>query len=273
MLFQNNYVVNELEAYLLGFFYADGSVTGYKYGAYRVFSITLAEKDKDFLQWICNVINDDLNTKYELKYNIKTKSYKLNICKKEFIEKIINLGIIHNKTYEENDYIFLNVPNELKKHFIRGYFDGDGCICFDNKNKARINIVSLNWNLLLSIYKYIQTYFNFGQLKKDDKYLRIIFSGNRSSRIFLKWLYNDSNYYLQRKYEKYLQIPIFEKKTRYVGIIKYHNKYKVSICYENQREYLGLYDTVLECVQKYNQEAIKHNVSIQEYKGEEIYEK
>ena len=71
MLFQNHQINNELDAYLLGFFYADGTITDFSYGKYRLFSIALSEKDKDFLQWICDVINENLNKNYTLKYNKK----------------------------------------------------------------------------------------------------------------------------------------------------------------------------------------------------------
>ena len=43
MIFTNNQVQNELEAYLLGLFYADGYITGFSYNKWRNFGIALKE--------------------------------------------------------------------------------------------------------------------------------------------------------------------------------------------------------------------------------------
>lgn len=273
MLFQNHQINNELDAYLLGFFYADGTITDFSYGKYRLFSIALSEKDKDFLQWICDVINENLNKNYTLKYNKKTKSYKLTVGDGLFVQKLLSLGIVHNKTYEENDSIFINIPNEYKRDFIRGYFDGDGSIMIDKNNKARLNIVSLNNTLMSSMYIYIQQFFNVGKLKKEDWYLRIVFSGNPSVKNFLDWLYNNSNYYMQRKYDIYLKIPIRKNKYNYKCIYpsKIKGKYIVYINNNNKREYLGLFDTIYDALIIYNDKAKQYNKETQNYIGEEIY--
>ena len=48
----------------------------------------------------------------------------------------MNLGFGYNKTYAELH--IPNIPRELIRHFVRGYFDGDGCITggvYKDKNK------------------------------------------------------------------------------------------------------------------------------------------
>ena len=39
-MFDYDVVTNEVEAYLLGFIYADGCITQYQYGKYRALQIT-----------------------------------------------------------------------------------------------------------------------------------------------------------------------------------------------------------------------------------------
>jgi intein/homing endonuclease len=269
-------VCNELEAYLIGFFYADGCVSKFESGAYRTFSITLSEKDQDYLQWIVDVINSDLHTTYTLRYVPSSKAYNLTVSRKEFISRLINLGITNNKTYEDSAFVFNNIPVNLKRHFIRGYFDGDGCISFyKKKNRCHVGIVSLNHQLISAIQEYVYNIFKFGTIRIDKKYSRYQICGNVSTKKFLDWLYKDSNYYMQRKYDKYLQIPPKQRRNIYKGVCKEkrspNNIYNVSIYYDGQRHYIGMFHTVREAVEAYNVEAEKHGVEQQEYKGEELY--
>lgn len=272
-LFQGSQVANELEAYLLGFFYADGCVSGFSSGKYRVFSIALAEKDKEYLQWMANVINQYLHTDYKLKYTADTKSYRLYIGKKDFISNIIKLGIINNKTYENNDFVFKNVPDSLKWHFIRGYFDGDGSICCSKTGKHIANFVSLNQVLIKSIYDYCNSYLHCGSIRKDQKYYRFCLSGNPSVRCFGEYLYKDANYFMERKKVNFDNIVVYHKNNIYAGILPYRNKYKVSIWNKNikQRIYLGLRETVKDAVELYNNNCEYCNQAKQQYKGEELY--
>lgn len=56
---------------------------------------------------------------------------------------LMKLGIAYKKTYESSSFVFDNIPNELKRHFIRGYMDGDGSIGV-YRNRAVVGFVSLN---------------------------------------------------------------------------------------------------------------------------------
>lgn len=275
-LFQGNQVDNELEAYLLGFFYADGCVSKFESGAYRTFRITLSEKDQDYLQWIANVINEHLHTTYSLKYISSNKAYSLSVYKSDFVSRLVNLGITNNKTYENNAFVFNNIPTNLKYHFVRGYFDGDGSISFyKKKNRCHVGIVSLNHQLISAIQEYVYHIFKFGTIRMDKQYSRYQICGNVSTKKFLDWLYKDANYYMQRKYDKYLQIPPKQYRNIYKGIYKEkrspNNIYNVSIYYDRKRHYIGMFHTVREAVKAYNVEAEKYGVEQQEYKGEELY--
>ena len=273
-IFQDKQVKNELEAYLLGFFYADGCVCGFRNGCYRVFSIALAEKDKDFLQWIADVINKNLNSNYSLKYNENTRSYKLSICKTEFIEKLIGYGIVPNKTYENNDDIFTHIPDDLKWHFIRGYFDGDGSISFaSGDNKWVSNIVSLNSVLINTMQTYCKASIGHGTVRHDKKYFRFCLSGNKCVAKFGEMLYKDAHYFMARKKEKFDCIPIYKKRNVYNGITNYHNKYRVNIYSKPRKKqiYLGLCGTVVDAINLYNSYCDECGQQKQTYKGEDLY--
>lgn len=170
-------------------------------------SIALNEQDYEYLRMIADIFNEAYGKHYVLRYNSKTKSYKYTFCLCDPIQKLVSLGINPRKTYENDDYVFRNIPDHLKPHFIRGFYDGDGSIFFSG-NKAVVGFVSLNNMLLSSIMDYIHCYGFLGRLSIDGKYTRIRFSGNPSCKAFLDWLYNEAHIYMNRKHEKYEQIYI-----------------------------------------------------------------
>lgn len=267
-IFQDETVTNELEAYLLGFFYADGCVSN------NIFSVALSERDVDFLQWILDVLNSELNSNYTLKYNKNTASYRFQICNRHFVNNIMNLGVVPNKTYENSDFIFQNVPDVLKRHFIRGYFDGDGCVLFAaSSNKWVGNIVSLNEMLIRSIHGYCVQYIGCGTVRRDRTYFRFCLSGNGAMLRFGDMIYRDAQYFLNRKKEKFDNIMICEKRNVYAGISKHHNKYRVSIYSKPNKKqlYLGLRDTVESAINLYNEYSDDCQQLRQTYRGDDIY--
>lgn len=276
-MFESFESLNEIESYILGFLYADGSITTLIKETYYTLSIALAEKDKDFLQFLCDFFNKELNKEYTLKYNSTTKSYRLSVCNVVLIKKLISLGIVPNKTYQNNCDFFKKIPKELKIHFIRGFYDGDGSICKGKDNKYRVSLVSLNSSLLEEICNFTNETLNtnFTHVREDGKYTRVSLSGNVKCKTWLDLLYNNSNYYLDRKFQKYKEITTKQKpihphiswhKKNLKWVVYYHNKIS------KNRIYLGTFKTIKECVERYNQEAIKNNDLIMEYKGEYQYE-
>ena len=102
------------------------------------------------------------------------------------------------------------VPKYLVRHFVRGYFDGDGWV-----GKKAIDVVStLNFcnslaeilNQELNVNSYIRA--RFPERKNNIRQLEI---NHKQARTFLKWIYNDSAIYLQRKYDKYIKQINYEK--------------------------------------------------------------
>lgn len=120
----------ERKAYWLGFLYADGNVVNY--GNYEV-KISLAYKDlnhlKEFEKDILLNENDTIVYSYTAK--IKEKEYpsaKLIVSNKTIVEQLIDLGCIPNKSLTITFPDESIVPKHLIRHFIRGYFDGDGSV-------------------------------------------------------------------------------------------------------------------------------------------------
>ena len=214
-------IETELQAYLLGFIASDGSINLKRH----TLCIHVNKKDEEIFE-LFKIISPNAYTQ-ECKptesiskvqgRTVKNKgSIRLSISSKILIEDLYKLGIEENKTYKEMK-IPKQIPKSLIRHFIRGYFDGDGCITYsirkpNPKNReinyrvsCRFEICSKLSNILIDFQKYfgelnIKT--NIQYLKRNDMYNINTCSRNNIIKIF-EILYNNSNFYLNRKFNKF----------------------------------------------------------------------
>ena len=120
------------KSYFLGLIAADGSIFKTSKGK-MVFSLQLQEKDKDILDSLSielsgsvSMVRNDSRTD-----PAKQKMFTIRFSDEIFIENLMDLGILPRKT-ENLDWI--NLPENLIRDFIRGYFDGDGSVYISNNN-------------------------------------------------------------------------------------------------------------------------------------------
>ncbi len=212
----------EIKAYFLGLLYADGYVNNKNF----VFEITLNEKDKYLLE----KFKKELNYSGQLKYRnsfvykntnyISKPSYRLQISSKKLCEDLINLGCITKKSLILKFPTEKQVPKHLIKHFIRGYFDGDGSICNFNKYKKSTGSIFtvLGTQEFLKEYSHylaegIDTLINSKILKKGSIYSLSI----SKKDILLKiknYFYNGTVVFLNRKLEKFNKADLTYKTFR-----------------------------------------------------------
>jgi len=185
----------EEKAYWLGFLYADGYVspTGNK------INLTLKESDKTHIENFKKFLGSDCKITYRSKLN----AYRLSIRCKQISQDLISLGCVPNKTWSINS--IPNIPKNLKIDFIRGYFDGDGCITFGNTNKEGkrslvINIVS-NKYMLDAICNFLNEKRNYSKKKGTDVEM-VRWSGIKAAKL-LGLMYDHSTVYLERKLIRY----------------------------------------------------------------------
>jgi hypothetical protein len=194
-------ISTELEAYWLGFIYADGSIRK----DCPLLSVGLQKRDKNHLEDLQRFFDAGTIAERKLYYNYTLYS-------KSIVPKLIKLGVVSRKTYENSASIFTNIDNHLKQHFIRGFFDGDGTIGI-YRNRAQFGFVSLNNDLLTSISSYLSNELNLDRLPYyDTKYTRLVYTGNPSAYAFGQLIYNNCNVYMSRKKD------IFDRITKIIRI-------------------------------------------------------
>ncbi|MBQ0113545.1 MAG: LAGLIDADG family homing endonuclease, partial [Bacteroidales bacterium] len=125
---------NEWKAYWLGFLYADGC-NNLKWNEKKnkmncTLKISLKYSDYGHLNKLRESLQSDAPIKYR-DVRLKDKIYKdceINFCNEKICRDLNNLGCTPNKSltlkFPNEDIL----PKEYIRHFIRGYFDGDGCI-------------------------------------------------------------------------------------------------------------------------------------------------
>lgn len=216
-------VEREEQAYVLGFLYADGCNHIHK--SDRCVSFTQLEQDKDILDKI-RVAMKFTNPNYckeVQKQNNKVK-YTLNVYNRIISEDAERLGVVSNKSLVLQFPTF--IPEDLMRHFIRGYFDGDGCIWegkpkIDSKNRFIHNMkftFTGCYSFINSLQDYLvehlgfkKTKLNFSKAKNpnnttSENVCTMEYSGRKQIEKFYHYLYNGSTIYGNRKKLKFENI-------------------------------------------------------------------
>jgi len=201
------------KAYILGLMYADGYLVKEGTATKRV-GIDLI--DKTILEEISKIMEfeGDIVTLSNNKtgYGSTKTLYRLKITSPQIYDDLIKLGCLEHKTYK---IIFPSeniVPKEYINSFILGYLDGDGCITYTQRKPQWGKEFRLSFTGTEEFTTGILKQLKLQRLKKDkrwdngDNITSIQIAGNQQIYKILRWLYSDSTIYLNRKYEKFIQL-------------------------------------------------------------------
>lgn len=218
------------KAYFLGLLYADGYMT--KVNTQKV--VSLSSIDKEIIDSFQKAITTNRPVRFidafsRGKYNFKT-IYNITISDKNFYENLYDKGLFNNKSLTLCFPSIDIVPYELTPHFIRGYFDGDGCVWEGKRYKSlikdstqksgtRIRVIhNVKFTVVGSIY-FIDTLQNIivkqlgfrktkliGKKGVSPLYCQMEYSGRLQMKKFYDYIYKDSTVFLERKKDKFLSI-------------------------------------------------------------------
>lgn len=208
----------ELQAYLLGFYAADGNINEKR----KTFRIHLQKRDSEIVYLYKDIISPDARVFSVDKHKTTGRdgmiitaheSFGVDIASSELCNSLVDLGIGYNKSY--TDLHIPPIPKDLVRHFIRGYFDGDGSFVASVKkpnNRPNLtirmcfSIIAKKATLLNEFIKFFAEEYglivNLNYLKRDDAY-RLTTSSKKTCRSIYHILYDDANFYLSRKFDKF----------------------------------------------------------------------
>ena len=201
---------SEEKAYWLGFIFADGSV---QYGKKSALEISLKGGDIKHLQKFKKAISfkGDIKTR-DVFLESTGKTYpacRMFLYGTAFVESLISLGCIPSKSLTVE---FPQISKPLWRHFIRGYVDGNGSIYTIASPYAIGRIPTLEIIGSFPILNAIQAYFieELGTSKVKIYDQKVVVGAYRKSRgqalRILMHLYSDATCFLDRKYEKYMEL-------------------------------------------------------------------
>lgn len=205
----------EEKAYWLGFMFADGYIINQqnRYGQDQ-FGISLAKTDIDVLYKFKKSINaTNPILIYSRKNNYGQPLCRLIMTSQKTVDDLINKGCKKQKSSILEPP--KNVPNILIRHFIRGFFDGDGSITKTYNQTYNKYIYGINITSTREICEWLQYLFDFGSVIKDkrrEKTYYFSFGGNNQLEYFYHYLYNDATIWMDRKYNKFQEFLKISRK-------------------------------------------------------------
>lgn len=188
---------SEEKSYWLGFIFADGCIMNNT----KTFELGLSKIDSGHIDKFKKSIL------FTGKVYNKEKSISCCLRSKHLWETLNNYGCTPRKSLTlkfPNINIFNN--KKLVRHFIRGYFDGDGCITYHKYLKTvsiEVSIIGTKdfLNKIIKITKIPATLYH--DKRHSDETYSIEYSKDNGTKL-INLLYDNSTIYLDRKYEKYI---------------------------------------------------------------------
>lgn len=188
------------KAYWLGFFYADGCVCYNK--------PCLELKDKDHIEKFRRAIQTEgysIHTRIDKRFDPPCITYSLQVKSSKMVSDLEKWRCVPRKSLKIDSFPHIDVS--LYPHFIRGCFDGDGCLSYvKTENHYRIDFIGQE-KFLKGIQKFFENTSKLVQCGKANAY-RFGCSGQYMCEHYLDLMYKDSteDTRLTRKYELYIQL-------------------------------------------------------------------
>ena len=205
----------EEKAYWLGFIYADGNISS---EGYR-FEINLSAKDLNHMLKLKSFLKgDDIEIKIDTNKGEQYPMCRMSVRNEHLWNALNNKGCIPCKSLTlewPNENIFSN--KSLIRHFIRGYWDGDGTIGLYNGKYGHVFSFST-----MGTQSFLEGVKNFigigGTLKNANTSNRknnawVLVYTTLKSRKAARLLYEKATIYLERKYNIYQEFCRVEEES------------------------------------------------------------
>lgn len=182
---------SEYKAYFLGWMASDGSITK------NELSISVQEQDKYILEELGRHINPHIVVKTYPPYNKSAtclNQARLVITSKQWVDRLKQLNITERKSLTLKAVASL-IPQPYVHHFIRGVFDGDGCISLQKVvsiSGTRTFLEDIITNI--GIPTTVRAKGNIADFAYHSKF---------KVNSFKNYIYDNATIYLKRKYDKF----------------------------------------------------------------------
>lgn len=200
----------EEKAYWLGFMFADGYIVNHEdnYGQDQ-FGISVAEDSADIIE----KFKASLKATNPIRYDYSDKKFgkqtlhKLVLCSQKTVNDLIDKGCTKQKTLTLEPP--KHVPKNLIRHFLRGFFDGDGTLCRSQKKNSTYTGFYVSFTTTKVVAEWICSIMGMGSVYKEERrentwYWRL--NGNQQVIKFYHYLYDEATLWMDRKYNKFQEL-------------------------------------------------------------------
>lgn len=192
------------KAYWMGWLWSDGNIRKNKTSSGNfcyIVRLEIHKEDKKIIELFKECISSE---------NLIFNHYSLvgiHITSKTMFDDLVSHGVIPNKSLLAKEPI--GIPDELLPHFIRGVFDGDGCIHVTKRDSTpMVSIfgtkIFCEW-LNETIYQQIGFRGNLRDIKSKSGMTWVygLYARDKAT-LFADWIYQDcDDFKLERKYQKF----------------------------------------------------------------------
>lgn len=191
------------KAYILGFLWGDGSYIAGK----RTIALALAAKDGEHLWRMAEELylgRIDIKSHYNRgSFGVEGSEYeyyKIQMSHKTLVQSLEKLG--YNKKAVRMEAM-PTMPEELRRHFIRGLFDADGCAYQAKPSRPNAIAVQVSLPHQQAVDWWCKFHMEtigveFGS-KRDRSIFAVRIQKGEYLEKFYNFLYTDANLYLLRK--------------------------------------------------------------------------
>lgn len=205
---------NPDKAYFLGWLYSDGN----NFTKTGEIKIKIQERDSGILETLGKRIFEDSEFKITEVLRTDGQDQRILSFSSVYTSKVlVDKGVLNKKSLILKFPTEEQVPKNLLSHFIRGYFDGDGCITtYMIKSGSKFKLTGVfsivgTESFCLDCRNFISNEISLKKTKiiSQANVFKLSWGGNKQIKKIYDWLYKDcEDLYLKRKKEKFEQLFI-----------------------------------------------------------------
>ena len=146
-----------------------------------------------------------IKDRYDKRYDKTYNHCIIRIYDKQMVEDLKENGVIPNKSHIIK---FPNLKKDLIIPFIRGFFDGDGCLQLNRQREChRFDFACASIDFVNQLRSVLYNDYNINSyIIKDGNIYRLNIRGLTNAYLFGSLIYDNSTIYLDRKYNKFYNI-------------------------------------------------------------------